>query len=132
MSFSLESSFGLYPKAMLLHEKRASVLASNIANQDTPNYQAKDIDFKAVLASTKENENAGQIQITNHKHMIPYGDRDLSELKFRVAMQPATDGNTVDAQIEQAEFAENSIRYMASLHFMSSRLKGLQNAIKGQ
>jgi flagellar basal-body rod protein FlgB len=53
-------------------------------------------------------------------------------VQYRVPLAPSLDGNTVDVQVEQAAFAENSVRYQATLTFLNSRLRGLMTAITGQ
>ncbi len=52
MDFSLDSYFGIAEKALAAQEKRASILANNLANTDTPNYKAKDLDFNEYLAAS--------------------------------------------------------------------------------
>ena len=134
MGFSLDQALGIYPKAMLLHEKRAEVLANNLANQDTPGYKAQDIDFRETLSAVKngtENTNAPGMKSTNARHLTLENNFALHHLKYRMPYQPSLDGNTVDAQMEQAEFSENSMRYLASLQFLNKNIQGLMTAIKG-
>jgi flagellar basal-body rod protein FlgB len=112
------------------------VLADNLANVDTPNYKARDIDFKAALAQAGSPDaplalattTAGQIGGASGS-----GDPTTDgALKYRVPLAPSLDGNTVDAQMEQAAFADNTVRYQATLTFLSARLKNLMTAITGQ
>ena len=105
--------FGVHPAAMQLQRRRMELIAANIANADTPGFQARDLDFRQVLASTQTGASA-------------------AEPAYRVAVQPAADGNTVDVQIEQAQFADAALRYQASLNFMDARIKGLLTAFTGQ
>jgi flagellar basal-body rod protein FlgB len=113
------------------------VLAKNLANVDTPNYKAQDIDFKTALAQAGSpgaslpltTTTANQIDGNN----TTSGDVDYSAaLKYRVPLAPSLDGNTVDAQLEQAAFADNTVRYQATLTFLSGSLKDLVTAITGQ
>jgi flagellar basal-body rod protein FlgB len=60
------------------------------------------------------------------------GSDTSGALKYRTPLAPSLDGNTVDAQMEQAAFADNTVRYQATLTFLSSRLKNLMTAITGQ
>jgi len=114
MALSLDSYLGVHAQALTLEAQRTELLAANMANADTPNYKARDIDFKAALAA------AGN------------GAAALgANLKYRVPMAAALDGNTVDTQLEQAAFAENSVRYQATLTFLNARLKELMTAITG-
>lgn len=130
MSVSIDKLFGVHAKAMVVRGKRAEVLASNLANVDTPNYKAKDVDFKAALGQA-QNSMAVKMQTTKAGHLDggANGAGDL-QVAYRNPLAPALDGNTVDAQVEQAEFAENAIQYQTSLQFLSSRISGLIRALK--
>jgi flagellar basal-body rod protein FlgB len=161
MRTSLDAYLGIHPQALALEAQRNELLAANIANVDTPNYKARDIDFKAALAAASGSPGAAassnaasssaassaassstlSLRATNaaaqyggNAAAAPAGSGgaiDPALLKYRVPMAPALDGNTVDEQLEQAAFAENSVRYQASLTFMSAALKDLMTAITG-
>ena len=131
MAISFDQAFGIHPQALTVRSERAEVLASNLANADTPGYKAKDIDFKAAL----ENAMAGRshkMSRTDARHFTV--ERRLSnEDGYRVPNQPDTgDGNTVDPQVERNLFMQNSLEYQASLQFMTSKISGLKKAIKGE
>jgi flagellar basal-body rod protein FlgB len=115
----------------MLHGQRLGVLATNMANADTPNYKARDIDFSAVLAHT--DEAPLPMQITKATH-ITFDDAGApaSELKYRNPYQASLDGNTVEMPVEQAAFSENNVRYQASLNFINLRIAELTLAINGQ
>jgi flagellar basal-body rod protein FlgB len=149
MALNLDSYLGVHVQALTLEAQRTELLAANMANADTPNYKARDIDFKAALAaaggsasSTSSGANAGAgtlaMSATSGSALSgPQGAADAqaalgSNLKYRVPMAPSLDGNTVDTQLEQAAFAENSVRYQATLTFLNARLKELMTAITGQ
>jgi flagellar basal-body rod protein FlgB len=112
------------------------VLAKNLANVDTPNYKAQDIDFKTALAQAGSPGAALPLATTTANQIgnsATTGDIDTSgALKYRVPLAPSLDGNTVDAQMEQAAFADNTVRYQATLTFLSGSLKDLMTAITGQ
>jgi flagellar basal-body rod protein FlgB len=136
MPLNLDTYLGVAQQALKVQQRRMEVLADNLANADTPNYKARDIDFKAALAQAGSPDaplsltttTAGQIGSTSAS-----GDADSSgALKYRVPLAPSLDGNTVDAQMEQAAFADNTVRYQATLTFLSSRIKNLLTAITGQ
>jgi flagellar basal-body rod protein FlgB len=116
MPINLDSYLGIDPLALKLESRRMEVLANNLANADTPNFKAQDLDFQSVLASAS----AG-----------PSGAAQEPALKYRVPLAPALDGNTVDAQLEQAAFAENTVRYQATLTFLSTKFRDLMTAITG-
>lgn len=133
MRFNLDKAMGIHEEALYLRARRSSVLASNLANSDTPNYQARDIDFKQVLKAAANAESGGRINKTNARHMQSGGfSSSTAELLYRHPIQPSIDGNTVDAQIEKAKFAENAVQYQTSLQFLTGKIKSLMSAIKGE
>lgn len=128
---SLDSVFGLHEKSLELRATRTEVLASNLANADTPGYKARDIDFKEVLSNALNN-NDEHLVTTSPMHL---GDDSLlvaTDLKYRVPLQTKADGNTVDTQVENSKFAENSLRYVASLKMLDSKIKNLMISIRGE
>lgn len=132
MIFDLNNYLGLHEQAMKVRTERTHLLASNIANADTPNYQARDIDFRAVLGGYLDGERSGMsIKATRNGHMGGSVVRGNGEVSYRIPMQPSLDGNTVEPDVEISEFAENAIRYQATLQFISGRISGLRDAITG-
>jgi len=133
---NLDPIFGIHAEAMSVQRKRMEVLSANIANADTPGFQARDVDFASTLASVIKSDlqGASRTLTTDARHipmnLNPAGDG--SRLAYRVPMQPSVDGNTVDVQIEQAKFAEAALHYQASLQFADGRIRGLMTAITGQ
>lgn len=136
MPLNLDAYLGVHQDALKLYAQRTAVLANNIANADTPNYKAQDIDFRAVLAGTAGAAAATSLPLaaTNAAHVAGAGATagGGAQLKYRVPLAPSLDGNTVDVQMEQAAFADNSVRYQAALSFLSSKFKDLLTAITGQ
>lgn len=130
----LDPLFGIHAQALSVQRQRMEVLASNLANADTPHYQARDIDFAKVLASTQENTGSTlALAATSAQHVQGNSSTSLtSPLSFRVPLQPSVDGNTVDEQVEQAAFADAALHYQASLSFLNGEVKGLMTAITGQ
>ena len=137
----LDSLFGVHAAALDFQRQRMEVLASNMANADTPGYQAKDLDFSKVLqqlATQPTAQSAAQVSsgTSNSAHIPLDGSGvDGSSLKgetvYRVATQPSADGNTVDTQTEQAAYADAALHYQSSLSFIDFRLKSLMTAITG-
>jgi flagellar basal-body rod protein FlgB len=124
--------FGFHAGALMLRGYRANLLASNLANAETPRYKAQDIDFKATLQQ-EQSAYSTNLLATHAGHFTSDNAPPMgAELLFRNPYQPAIDGNTVDTQVEQAEFAKNSMQYEASLRFMNGRISGLMTAIKGE
>jgi len=124
--------FGIHERALYAAADRASVLAANIANADTPNYKARDYDFAAVLAG--ENAGGGLAMTRTHAGHLQSADAGSAagELKYRIPYQPSQDGNTVEAPVEEAQFGQNAIRYQMSLDAISRQVSALQLAIAGQ
>jgi flagellar basal-body rod protein FlgB len=135
MPLNLDAYLGVHQDALKLYAQRTSVLANNIANADTPNYKAQDIDFRAVLTGTAgAGAKALPLATTSGAHVSTAGATAAvgPGLKYRVPLAPSLDGNTVDVQMEQAAFADNSVRYQAALSFLSSKFRDLMTAITGQ
>jgi len=127
-----DNIFGIHEKALLLHEQRVSVLANNLANANTPNFKARDIDFAAVLGNAA-GETSLPVAVTNAAHFSLNQDPvALDDLQYRNPFQASLDGNTVETPVEQAAFSENNVRYQASLTFINSDIAELQLAIVGQ
>lgn len=111
---------------------RNEVLSTNIANADTPNYKARDYDFADAMKAAGEQQAALPMKRTSEMHTSSWATNDFgSRLMYRVPVQPTLDGNTVETDVEQAAFAENALKYRASLRFLDGHFKGLRYAIKG-
>ncbi|MDH5218875.1 MAG: flagellar basal body rod protein FlgB [Gammaproteobacteria bacterium] len=132
MRFNLDKAMGVHEQALYVRSRRNSMLASNIANVDTPNYKAKDIDFRSVLRNAAGMNTGEMVMRTHSNHIQPGGSTaaDAEEL-FRYPYQPSLDGNTVDGQMEKAHFAQNTVQYQASMSFLTGKFQGLKKAIKG-
>lgn len=131
MSISFQSALGIHPQALVLREKRGEILATNLANADTPDYKARDLDFKAVLQHNLSSNSSG-LQRTQARHFGGANDLLGADLLYRNPTQPSLDGNTVDEHIEQANYAQNAVQYQASLEFVNSDFAGLMTAIRGE
>jgi flagellar basal-body rod protein FlgB len=135
MAISLDKAFGIHAQALIMRSQRAQVLAANLANADTPNYKARDVDFDGLLKEAAGTASVTRpVLITTHAGHLSSGEADgmSGELLYRVPLAPSLDGNTVDTQVEQAKFAENAVQYMASLNFLNGNIKGLMTAIRGE
>jgi flagellar basal-body rod protein FlgB len=131
---NIDKYLGVHAQALPLRSQRTEVLAANLANADTPGYRARDIDFKGALAAANSANAPVRLATTSAGHIdaATVNGAGSPELKYRTPLAPALDGNTVDAQLEQAAFAENTVRYQATLSFLSSKFRGLMTAITGQ
>jgi len=148
MSISFDSALGVHAKALAIYSRRAELLASNLANADTPGFKARDIDFKAALnasigssstpTKSYSTQSPSSLHLTNKNHLQLSGQDNVSistdamQAMYREPNQASLDGNTVDSQVEKAAFAENAMRYQASLTFLSGKFKGMLAAIKGE
>jgi flagellar basal-body rod protein FlgB len=136
MPINLDQYVSVHAAALDVRARRGELIANNLANADTPGYQARDIDFRQAMARAAGETPASGVTLstTNAGHIGGNTAADVAtnpDLKYRTPLAPALDGNTVDAQVEQAAFAENAVRYQATLTFLSSKFRGLLTAITG-
>jgi flagellar basal-body rod protein FlgB len=140
MPLDLNTYLGVEPDALKVYSQRAEVLAANLANADTPGYQARDIDFRAALAAAGSQGSTLQPVTTNPQDVTAGSAGDGSSadgvstqqfLKYRVPLAPSLDGNTVDSQMEESQFAQNTVRFQATLTFLNDRFSELTTAITG-
>ena len=131
MSNTLDNVFGLNSQALEVWQRRSEVIASNIANADTPNYQARDVDFRQILQQASGGDSQTLELSAPSEGQISTTAQSADALKYRVPLQPSMDGNTVDTQVEQAAFASNMVHYQASLSFINSTIQTLRLAING-
>ena len=139
MPISFDAALGIHDKALKLRSQRAELLASNIANSDTPGYKARDIDFKAALESVQAQKsnpaasNAHKMSVTHSNHIQTSSAASMgTQTQYRIPHQASLDGNTVDSQMEKSAFADNALRYQASLTFLDGKFKGMIAALKGE
>jgi flagellar basal-body rod protein FlgB len=130
MSQPIDPLFGMHTGALALWQRRTEVLANNLANADTPGYLARDVDFRKALAAA--GGGAGDLRMTTDASgQIDTAAQAADALAYRVPTQPSMDGNTVDAQVEQAAFAANGVHYQASLAFITAQIRMMRTAITG-
>ena len=132
----LNTNFGktvdILHRAMTVATLRREVISNNIANADTPNFKARDLDFAAILGGT-QGETPLPVTVTDGAHFtMQDGEVPAGTLQYRNPYQSALDGNTVEMSVEQAAFSENNVRYQASLNFINTQIKLLLFAIAGQ
>ena len=133
----LDEALRFHQTALTLRAERQQVLASNIANADTPNYKARDIDFNGALkqALSAGGASTPALAKTSLAHLggsAGAGTASGVPLLYRTAAQGSVDGNTVDMDAERNQFADNALRYEASITFAGGQLKKLLSAIQGQ
>lgn len=131
-----EPIFGIYEQALKVRTQRAQLLANNLANADTPNFKAQDLDFRAALQdsmASSQNATSSFMTQTNSRHLS--GETFTatnSHVMYRQNTQPSLDGNTVETHIEKAKFMENAMQQQVTLEFLNSKIKGISGALKGQ
>jgi len=133
MSISFDKALGIHEKALNFRTQRAEVLANNIANADTPHYKARDLDFSAALSSAEKASQSFSMSHTQSNHFdLASVELVNPALRFRTPTHPSLDQNTVDADLEQAQYAKNSVDFQASFTFLNDKFKGLMNALRGE
>lgn len=130
----LDAEFKFLQKAMDLRAYRQQVLASNIANADTPTYKSRDFDFSGELDRAMGGRVSKiELRATSPRHLQAKQDNPLGvELKYRSSVQPSIDGNTVDMDVERSQFTDNALHYQFTVDRISSKVKTLLSAIQGQ
>jgi flagellar basal-body rod protein FlgB len=134
MAISFQNSVGLFESALKLRSARAEILAGNLANADTPGYQARDFDFGEALSgqlNPQLRSDAIALTQTGHQEGSTGGMAGLNT-QFRTPTQPSLDGNTVEEQVEHAQFMQNSLEYQTSFTLLNGRFRNLMAAIKGE
>jgi len=124
----MDSILGVHESALLFRARRMEVLAANLANADTPHYKARDMEFADVLNRT---QSGARMKITDPRHIDATPPAGAGALKYRMPHQPTLDGNTVEADLELARYAENAVSYQASLLFANGRISSLRTALAG-
>ena len=119
MSIRIDEALGVHARALELRLERSEILAANLANEDTPGFQARDLDF------------AKEMQLLEGDLGGFFAGR-FPEYQYRVPTQASQDGNTVELSVEQAEFSRNSMDFQVSLTFLNSKFRGLKQAIEGR
>ena len=129
----LDNAFGIHEVALKMRAQRMEVLASNLANADTPGYKAKDIDFQSVLNSHQSGKALPTkgLKTTHPSHIGGNPGGMGAQTLYRTPSQPSLDGNTVDTEVEKGKFMENALQYQATLSFVDSRIQSLRKAIRG-
>ena len=132
MPMNLDSHLGVHATALQVRSRRTELLATNLANADTPNYKARDFDFKAAFSGARRDADLRLAQ-TSGRHLDgASGPAGMPELQYRHPVQPSIDGNTVEMDAEVGRFSDNAMRYQASMTFASHTIRELRAAIQGQ
>jgi flagellar basal-body rod protein FlgB len=126
----IDQALGVSAQALSVRSQRLELIARNLANADTPNFKAQDLDFKKVL---QQSQNDLSLQTTNAAHIAQAdGTGSESGVKYRVPFNVAFDGNTVEMNVEQAQYGKSAADYQATLDFLDQRVQGIRRALKGE
>jgi flagellar basal-body rod protein FlgB len=137
----LDAAFSFHQNALRVRGQRQELIAANIANADTPNYKARDMDFAAAMKSASAGigsqpfASAQNMTKTSEQHLTGVLNNNSalsSNALYRPIVQGSVDGNTVDMDVERNQFADNAIRYEASLTMINGQLKKMLAALQSQ
>jgi flagellar basal-body rod protein FlgB len=128
----IDNALAFQQQALGLRAQRQQILAGNIANADTPNYKARDFDFSTALKEASAGRSNGGLQLvtTAAGHLPGSADASTARLLYRTPPQSSVDGNTVDMDLERAQFTENAVQYEAGVTFISQQIKTLLAAVQ--
>ncbi|WP_150139293.1 flagellar basal body rod protein FlgB [Candidatus Enterovibrio escicola] len=130
MVMSFDKVLGIHQYSVGVRAQRGEILASNLANANTPGYKAQDLDFERTLQAVTFGVNIG-LSRTNSRHIYSLSEVNGKKM-YRIPNQPDTgDGNTVDAQVESNLFMKNALEYQSSLYFLGSKFKRISKALRG-
>ena len=127
---TIDHFIGFSAQALKVRSDRMQVLSENIANADTPNYKARDLDFKALLNKAQNPDM--QLQTTAPEHISHGEPSGTKGMKYRNPFNTSFDGNTVEMGVEQANYGQAVAHYQATLNFLESRVSGLRRALRGE
>ena len=123
-----DTALSTHAKSLTARSQRVEVLAQNIANADTPNFKARDIEFKKVFKTANEDT----MQTTHGKHMALPVDENSDGMMYRIPFNVAFDGNTVELNVEQAQYGKAAAEYQATVNFLQDEISGLRKALRGE
>jgi len=126
----LDGHLGIHERSLKLREHRMEVLSANMANADTPQYKARDIDF----ASAMKGAQSQMLSATQSGHVESADMAEMGSfnLVYRVPFNRSFDGNTVEYSVEQAKFGKASADFQASLTFFENRVASIRKALRGE
>lgn len=128
---NLVADLSVMTKALGLRAERQQVLASNIANADTPYYKARDFDFAKAMQSAAAGRSGLEMAQTSSAHLAGNAGSGSGSvnLQYRRETQSAVDGNTVDMDVERSQITENSLQYEVLTRLITDRIQGMRTAL---
>jgi flagellar basal-body rod protein FlgB len=125
----ISEALDIHEQAIRARSARLEVLSTNIANADTPNFKARDIDFRAVMNKVQ----ADSMNTTNMAHFATSTpDESQPGMRYRIPYNTSQDGNTVEMPVEQAQYGKAAVDFRASLMFLENRVAGIKRALRGE
>ena len=124
----IDKTFEAPSRALAYRSQRMEILAKNIANADTPNFKAQDLDFHQLLKDAQ----GADLEMTRPGHTTQSPDAGLNGLKYRVPYNTSFDGNTVELPVEQAKYGQYAADYQTTLSILESRIGGIRKALRGE
>jgi len=124
----IDRALGVHPQALEMRSRRLELLAQNIANADTPNFKARDVDFKVALADARQTALAA----TQPGHVREAELTAKDGTMYRIPFNVSFDGNTVELNVEQAQYGKAAADYQATLNFLEQRISGMRKALRGE
>ena len=126
----LSNALGIHEKALRVRNQRMEVLARNIANDDTPHFKARELDFKTVMAKFEPND----LMANTHGTHFAFADEvsDDDGMRYRTPFNASVDGNTVELTVEQAKYGKAAGDFQATLTFLENRVSSLRKALRGE
>ncbi|MBV1877539.1 MAG: flagellar basal body rod protein FlgB [Pseudomonadales bacterium] len=129
MTINFENALGIHADALQFRSRRAEVIANNLSNSATPEFKARDIRFSDVLA--QETVSPIRLTRTSERH-FDASTASTEDQLYRTPLQPSADGNTVEAELEEANYMRNALEFQSSFTFLNGRFRGLTSAIRGE
>ena len=124
-----DNTFAQAQTMLSLRGQRMAVLSRNIANADTPNFKAQDLDFRNVL---KNANSTTSIKVTHQNHVSNSAFKGSAEMVYTVPFNSSVDGNTVELSVEQAKYGKAAAQYQATLRFLEGEISGIRKALRGE
>ncbi len=126
----LSNALGIHEKALRVRNERMELLARNIANDDTPHFKARELDFKSVMAEFNPTDKMSNTHTTHFAFSEEEPDDD--GMRYRVPFNASVDGNTVELSVEQAKYGKAAGDYQATLSFLENRVSTIRKALRGE
>ena len=124
----IDKAIDIHARALDVRSRRMEVLARNIANADTPHFKAQDVDFRSVLANVQQ-----EPMVATQKGHVDNAIQDTPNgLKYRIPFNVAFDGNTVELNIEQAQYGKAAADFQATLQFLQNDFSSMRKALRGE